>query len=167
MDYKPLDFLNFEIRFLTLLRPDEADEGIVACTLDHAFLHDQPEYDALSYCWGDATITAPVKVNGCIVKVTTNLEAGLRQLRHKGVKAVWVDALCINQQDPIERGLQVMRMGLIYSKAYQVIVWLGIEADNSSAAFSQLHSGQLSPEEVGKNPIRALLRRPYWNRVCE
>ncbi|TGO27175.1 hypothetical protein BPAE_0046g00380 [Botrytis paeoniae] len=45
---------------------------------------------------------------------------------------LWVDAICINQNDVIEQGIQVKRMGMIYSSAETVIVWIGaprIESD--------------------------------------
>jgi hypothetical protein len=38
---------------------------------------------------------------------------------------LWVDALCINQEDTTERNHQVMQMGAIYEKAKRVVVWLG------------------------------------------
>ena len=59
-------------------------------------------------------------------------------LRHKepiklGYK-IWVDALCINQQDIVERGQEVRRMGLIYRQARNVVIWLGNEARESDKA---------------------------------
>jgi hypothetical protein len=48
---------------------------------------------------------------------------------------VWVDAICINQQDIKERNAQVPRMREIYKLAYMgVTVWLGPETDDSTAA---------------------------------
>lgn len=97
-----------------------------------------PNYVALSYCWGDPSITRVILVNDLCVQVTTNLEAALRALRHQKVETVWVDALCINQLNLLERGLQVMRMGLIYSYASYVIALIGEEIDNSSFAMDCL-----------------------------
>ena len=68
----------------------------------------------------------------------TNLEAGLRELRGEDATCFWVDSLRIKQKDLVERALQVMRMGLIYSKASQVIVWPSEEADGSNIAMSAL-----------------------------
>jgi len=50
---------------------------------------------------------------------------------------LWVDSLCIKQKDLVERGLRVRRMGLIYSRAAEVVVWLGEEADDSAMAMSE------------------------------
>ena len=172
ISYKPLDFVNFEFRLLTLLEnEDSSEEGQICCELKHAYLDDSPQYHALSYCWGDPTVIAPILVNGLTMEVTTNLEAALRELRSQKVKTIWVDALCINQQDPTERGLQVMRMGLIYSRAFTVLAWLGPESDGSTLAMNGIATESslrlLRPEVGGTNPIRALFERPYWKRVCK
>ncbi|CAJ2502312.1 Uu.00g097060.m01.CDS01 [Anthostomella pinea] len=51
---------------------------------------------------------------------------------------MWVDALCIDQGNTIERGSQVLRMGDIYKLAQRVIVWLGPAAGDSDYAMSLL-----------------------------
>jgi hypothetical protein len=40
-------------------------------------------------------------------------------------RVLWIDALCINQEDPEERGHQVTIMGEIYSNGQQNLVYLG------------------------------------------
>jgi hypothetical protein len=99
------------------------------------------------------------------MEVTTNLEAALRELRGQKIKTIWVGALCIDQQDPTERGLQVMRMGLIYSRVFTVLAWLGPESDGSTLAMNGIATE--SSGIGGTNPIRALFERPYWKRVCK
>ncbi|KAJ6788345.1 hypothetical protein PWT90_10130 [Aphanocladium album] len=60
------------------------------------------------------------------VQVTKNLALALRYLRYRhGVRTLWVDALCINQEDLQEREREILRMGWIYSNALSVIAWLG------------------------------------------
>jgi hypothetical protein len=198
---RPLDFPTFEFRLLTLLPAllpageDEAHDGIIRCSLRYNFLIERyddptgitfpvPDYVALSYCWGDPAITRLIIVNDLPVQVTTNLEAALRALRHQKVETVWIDALCINQLDLLERGLQVMRMGLIYSNASYVIAWIGEEADDSNFALNCLdHRAQMLqdrklPRGIGHNEpgsgseiittedsVSNLFRRPYWKRV--
>ncbi|KAK4109235.1 HET-domain-containing protein [Canariomyces notabilis] len=88
-------------------------------------------YVAMSYWWGpkDEEPTAEIVVNGRIVKVRENLEAGLRQFREmeyfqQGGK-IWIDSLCINQQDEAEKQDQVQMMASIYRCAGNVMVWLG------------------------------------------
>ncbi|KAJ6198605.1 heterokaryon incompatibility protein-domain-containing protein [Bipolaris maydis] len=65
-------------------------------------------------------------MDGEIIEVTCNLEAALRRIRNtEKAKLLWVDALCINQQDTKEKNIQVMRMKDIYTMCARVLVWLG------------------------------------------
>ncbi len=141
MHYTPLAFHAFEFRLLEILTDKaETSNSTVRCKISHSNLIDPPEYRALSYCWGDPLVTRPIIVNGETRQVTTNLEEALQAVKAQGFRKIWVDALCINQDDLLERGLQVTRMGLIYFKARQVIAWLGVEAENSSLACSMVRS---------------------------
>ena len=47
---------------------------------------------------------------------------------------LWVDTVCIYQQDIDERDAQLKRMGNIYALAARTIVWLGQEDDDSKRA---------------------------------
>jgi hypothetical protein len=57
-------------------------------------------------------------------------------------RLLWVDALCINQQDEIEKANQVKMMGKIYARALNVNIWLGKE-DKEPPASVQLVSGHI------------------------
>ena len=48
---------------------------------------------------------------------------------------LWIDQICINQQDVPERGRQVQMMAEIYRNSGHVIIWLGEESKNSDIAF--------------------------------
>jgi hypothetical protein len=62
-----------------------------------------PEFEALSYVWGDPLITRQIKLNSQPFRVTENLEAALRRLRHDDrARIMWIDAICINQRNPRE-----------------------------------------------------------------
>ncbi|TGO51878.1 hypothetical protein BELL_1700g00010 [Botrytis elliptica] len=76
-----------------------------------------------------------IVVDGVPVLIGKNLEKALRTLREipdiaNGTR-IWVDALCINQQDIEERNFEVRRMSEIYQKASRVISYLGDESDES------------------------------------
>ncbi|CZT43758.1 uncharacterized protein RSE6_03840 [Rhynchosporium secalis] len=115
--------------------PPSSLETLVACTLSHASLVDRPVYDALSYTWGDASLTTPILIDGSIVEVTKNLEAALRHLRLKDrTLTLWVDAVCINQQNDMEKSEQLEHMRPIYAQAIPVVAWLGPAADDSDIA---------------------------------
>jgi hypothetical protein len=101
------------------------------------------DYLALSYTWGDLTSTCTVYVNGGIMTVTENLEAALKAFRSQPyIRAgwkIWIDALCINQKDPVERATQVKRMGEVYRKAWTPVVWLGATSVDSDQAIELIH----------------------------
>lgn len=57
---------------------------------------------------------------------------------------MWVDALCINQTDNVERAEQVAKMGSIYSRTSHLIVWLGEVGEGSDLAMDLiLKHGQI------------------------
>ncbi|KAJ4244035.1 hypothetical protein NW762_014648 [Fusarium torreyae] len=99
-----------------------------------------PEYEALSYVWGIETDTATVRIDGNhLFKVTSGLYTALRHLRRTDVTRIfWIDAICINQQDLVERGRQVAQMGDIYRTATRVVVWLGLEGEHSKLALDHI-----------------------------
>lgn len=42
---------------------------------------------------------------------------------------IWIDAICINQADPVEKSEQVWQMQEVYRRTSRVIVWLGYDND--------------------------------------
>ncbi|KAF1357514.1 HET-domain-containing protein, partial [Lizonia empirigonia] len=160
------------IRLLELLPSDLDDE--LECRLVETPLHDITTFEALSYVWGDPAIREPIKCNGQAMTITTNLAQALRRLRlsrahdhSTGISRVlWADAICINQEDVIERGHQVQLMREIYTKATGVIVWLGADpqghAKTAFAAIRTICSCLDAYEEVA---LRSLLNVPWWTRV--
>lgn len=89
-------------------------------------------YEALSYVWGTSPERLKVTCDGGHLNVTSNLYQALQRLRLPAeIRVLWVDSICINQENNEERSRQVCLMGEIYQQALGVIVWLG-EADNTS-----------------------------------
>lgn len=112
-----------EIRLL-YLESGSGDE--IRFSLQSARLDAQPSYEAISYCWGDATDTRDVFCEGKLLRITNSLYTGLKQLRKKdGTRALWADAVCINQADIAEKNTQVQLMSRIYSQPHTILVWLG------------------------------------------
>ncbi|PVH75349.1 HET-domain-containing protein, partial [Cadophora sp. DSE1049] len=113
-----------EIRLMTIL-PGQANEDI-RIKLNVVSLDDKPYFEALSYVWGDPKVTEDIKLNGWIFPITTNLRAALQALRRTHeARVFWVDAICVNQRNVIERGSQVSLMVRIYSECMLCTVWLG------------------------------------------
>jgi hypothetical protein len=97
--------------------------------LIHAALDEAPEYSALSYTWGHAMHPTMILVNNQGLLIHANLHDALMHIATllKGSeRLLWVDAICINQQDLQERSSQVMIMRAIYERANTVGVWLGL-----------------------------------------
>jgi hypothetical protein len=89
-------------------------------------------YSALSYEWGpEEPPFYWIRLNGHYLRVRKNLWRFL-WVAHSALGSgreiegfLWVDAICINQDNMSERGHQVKLMGDIYSYARTVLAWLG------------------------------------------
>jgi hypothetical protein len=83
-------------------------------------------YNALSYVWGDPECVCDIEVNGKVAKITKSLAEALQSIRsNTSIRVIWVDAICINQQDDGEKSWQVQEMAAIYKRAARVVSWLG------------------------------------------
>jgi hypothetical protein len=99
------------------------------CSLTTIDIEDAPRYEALSYVWGRGQAESPMWCEGRPIFITANLDAALRHLRlPTQARRLWVDALCINQENVDERTRQVQYMRLIYKHATRVVVWLGLKS---------------------------------------
>jgi len=126
--YTPLQHPDW-IRLL-ILHPGEF-ESPIQIDLGQVEGVDDLQYEALSYTWatedGDSRQSSQITCqNGKTLLVTKNCELALRYLRKTDLsRFLWVDAICINQEDNRERGHQVERMRDIYANATEVLIWLG------------------------------------------
>ena len=123
-----------QIRVLNIA-PGE-DEEPIACSLDVVSVETGAGYTALSYVWGAYSVERHTIIcDGVRIEITTNCHSALWHLRKKlGRLQIWVDALCINQEDNNEKSLQLPLMGDIYSKASWVYVWLGEDTSKNKRA---------------------------------
>lgn len=133
-----------EIRLIRL-QPCGTQHGHLRCKLEYASLDDNPRYNALSYTWSedpqaqyfDSELI--LYVNGSRLHIRRNLDSALRHLRSKvSDMVIWIDALCINQDDPDEKSWQVNQMRRVYSQAECVLVWLGPSTEDSNKAIDTL-----------------------------
>ena len=106
-----------EIRLL-YLEPGSSKSRL-SCSLSIVTLSKTPVYKALSYTWGKPVFPASMKCSPSgQICITENLSVALCHLRLKDrVRVLWVDAICINQQDLVERSQQVSLMRDIYEEA--------------------------------------------------
>ena len=134
-----------EVRLLKLF-PGEPSDAIYI-ELFHESLASCPpvSYEAVSYTWGNPEPTQVVLANGHELDLTINAYNLLNRLRRRDESRIlWMDCLCIDQGNSEERAEQVKIMHLVYSQARTVIVWLGLEAEDSTIAME--HILQLKPE---------------------
>lgn len=90
----------------------------------------------------------------------------------------FVDAICINQDDALEKPSQVNLMGTIYSQAMLVICWIGEASGNSDSIVQHLNfktpEERISYPEFGRvhrepewkaGDCSSFLDREYWTRL--
>jgi hypothetical protein len=91
IEYQPLFSEQKQIRTLILYAGEIRDP--IRCDLRIVSLADNPPYEALSYTWGDESVTEPIDVGGVQFRATANLERALRHLRAADRDlTLWVDA---------------------------------------------------------------------------
>lgn len=139
---------------------------------------------ALSYTWGLKPPSVPIIINGHIKLVSENLYLALLHLRQRRYKTVWIDALCINQDDLQERAAQVTRMKDIYKQAFLVYIWLGDSDRFTTRGFESLprmlghaHMETIEPQKFFDSntlipqrmeifrSISEILYRPWFRRM--
>lgn len=168
--YRSLDSSTDEVRLLILHPASEHDP--LECSLMEAPLSKLPPYIALSYAWGEKDTSASLQLNGVCIAIQKSLCEALQHLRSMdSLVVLWADALCINQDDKIEKSSQIQLMRLIYKTAVQVRVWLGPAADDSEYAMAYM-AWQSSKGEERRSIIRKcqrattkLLHRSWWERI--
>ncbi|KAK7733769.1 protein phosphatase regulator [Diaporthe eres] len=193
--HTPLDRSKECIRLLRFVdRPPSSEQDhFVLETYDIATA---PRFVALSYTWGYHKAKYDIIVNGSLLAISENLWVALKALRsffrndvvipnksgecedervalprnllqENGYPLMWIDAICIDQSDDLEKNHQVNMMGSIFTTAGCVISWLGEEADNSRCAMRAIRATthtRHSSDEV-KQAMDAFAWRAYWRRM--
>lgn len=105
--------------------------------LKFSSLDNNPTFAALSYNWGPdaADPLQHIICSGRTIPITQNCYDALSTLHRKfNIRTIWVDAICINQDDDLEKGAQIPLMRDIYGKASRVYIWLGNGTKESNLA---------------------------------
>ena len=172
--YTPLNLSKAEIRVLVLYPGGQDDELIL--TFDVVQIQEGSEYDfeAISYRWGSPDGEHQISLDGRSFVITASQHQMIQDLRDtQSVRRIWIDALCINQEDLRERSHQVQLMRRIYSLARVVCIWLDHKIDETSPVFQKFltfHSVRepdaiLKEEDFFWQPICSALKAEYFDRL--
>ncbi|KZM19703.1 uncharacterized protein EKO05_0004039 [Ascochyta rabiei] len=173
--YKPLRYsLGQEIRLVVLFAGGFLDD--LSCKIVHVNLADNPVYEAISYTWadseGDLALSQKISCSGKIIPITKNCEAALRRLRRSGRnRRLWVDAICIDQNDALDKSHQVNIMSKIYANASQVAAYLGVEDLSTTQGFQRVVGNMQNESVTDANLaiteayLRTFIELPYFDRV--
>ncbi|KAL2204526.1 hypothetical protein CC79DRAFT_1400690 [Sarocladium strictum] len=149
--------------------------GYIQTSNLHAINTPNFKYEALSYTWdSQARKERLIVQEDAYIEIGSNLAAFLHQRRDpKDTVVLWVDAICINQQDVEERNFLVSIMHTLYLASESLAIWLGSESENSALAMLELvdigkpHAYETLPKIPLHicQAIQDLLQRPWWKRI--
>jgi hypothetical protein len=135
--YKHQELRQDQIRLLTT----KCIDGSVEIEIDQYTLTEDLDYDAISYVWGSVPASVTVKCNGRPLFVTSTALEMLHYLHryqaNTTTRKIWIDAICINQEDEEEKGIQIPLMREIYSRARAVVVWMGLPTIDTDVFFTE------------------------------
>lgn len=175
--YAPLDVNRNEIRIL-VVEADPKSQSIV-CSLVPVPLSQANPFYALSYVWGNTDDMRSIILDQQIISTRKNLYEFLHSLTttFSGPIRVWVDYLCINQDDLDERNSQVAMMGRIYAAADSVYAWLGPSTLESQQVYDfvdrahhmrhdRVPYSRIYDSDLGAlNALDDIIDRQYWTRL--
>lgn len=133
--YTPLEQGTKQIRLLHVL-PGRL-EDLVSCSLQICDLADEPQYETISYVWGNENDRSDISLDSHDTSVPASAARAIRRVRFQDrIRVIWIDAVCIDQSNADERGHQVAMMGQIYTNGLRNLIYLG--EDNHGAAISSI-----------------------------
>lgn len=170
--YDTIDHATTKIRLFTLLPSVENDAPLCGRLHTVDLEPNPPAYEALSYVWDDqyyansSSSTPPasfaLRLDNRETTISQNLASALVRIRHsREPRVLWIDAICIDQQNALEKNHQVQQMYNIYSSAYRVLIWLG----NDNLDDSEHSSGFLLTSNRRYIKVAGVLSRSWWGRI--
>ena len=167
--------------YIRLLSIHTGEDGSPNWSLATYPLNLAPRYDAVSYSWGDDKTPRWIKVNGFMLQIRKTLSILLKASVHRTppLRPLWIDQISLNQEDDLEKAVQVPLMGKVYEKASRTIVWLGESDENtfdtlvfmksvmkyseSNEDMGSIGEDHLHPQEW--KDVRRYLQRPWFERL--
>ncbi|KAJ3553813.1 hypothetical protein NPX13_g10789 [Xylaria arbuscula] len=162
---------------IRLLSPHLNQSGL-SFDLQTYAANDCPPYIALSYCWGTPSPPSIITVNSHPFVVSPNLADALHHVldylqcaqstSNPANYLLWVDQICINQDDEAELANQVQLMPQLFQASSLTIAWLGLTDEHSDHALQLLARKQRTTRKLTVPEKCILLKfdeRSYWKRV--
>ncbi|KAF5133336.1 Heterokaryon incompatibility protein 6, OR allele [Metarhizium anisopliae] len=169
-----------EVRLLKLSK--STPWSPIQCKLVHVRLDGAVEFETISYTWGSRQTRKGLIVAGARLDVSDRVydivhdRASFLMTRH-----IWIDSICINQQDNEEKSSQVQLMRKIYGSSYHTVIWLGHGSDANDAVWFLSHLRrridsdettrrqamslmELNIESPGWTALTRLVNHDYWAR---
>lgn len=162
------------IRILHLHKDAQLPDFPLHATQQVTSLANKPEetveYYALSWYWGAPIRTKTIIVDGHEVKISRNVWSALTALVERfGTVKVWVDMLCVDQENEREKSHQVEMMGDVYRCAARVYAWTGPADADSDYLFEFIARGKddegFVDDEKLYDCLGKFMERPCWSRV--
>ncbi|KAH7025183.1 heterokaryon incompatibility protein-domain-containing protein [Microdochium trichocladiopsis] len=131
----PLDDASKQIRLLKVEPAGFADE--IRCTIASCELGEVSAFNAISYTWGPEQPQREIFIDGLRFPVRQNCHYALQQARqYRSSIPIWIDSVCIDQDDLYEKSAQVGIMGDVYARAATVLACIG--QSDAALTFSSL-----------------------------
>jgi hypothetical protein len=177
--HKPLNLEAREIRLLKVQHKQHADSQPVTCTIQRFSPVTRPDYLALSYTWGDPLPVFDILIDGSSFTIRENLHQFFQTYQDDPgfcSKWFWIDQICIDQSNILERNHQVAQMADIYRSAQSVIIWLGPAFPRSNDVLEYLFTTDdplILPDveriQRDAESWQRFFELPYWRRlwVCQ
>jgi hypothetical protein len=151
--HEPLQDAKTQIRLIHL-KPSDAKNDEIECTISTHDLSDAPSFAAISYTWGDMVSMREIMMDGKQLSIGENSWLVLWQARlHQIPLPVWIDVLSINQSDDDEKSSQVGMMASIYATAKCTCVGLGRSENDSEFLAAEIREHVHHIEHVREGPV--------------
>jgi hypothetical protein len=158
-----------QFRLINLPAPCNADD-LIWISLETHELDPHPDYETCSYTWsseGDHVVaTKPIYVGPYfdVLLLEQNCWSMMRYLRpSRGFRLVWIDAICINQQDKQDRAMQVAAMGRIYRQSLRAVLYLG--EDIVKQTWPRYRRRKDFHQLAEDSTLSNILARKYFRRI--
>jgi hypothetical protein len=158
--YEPLNPTKHQIRIFTLLPSRDFDSALQG-RLRVVDLDSSPPYESLSYVWGvDPPLSPILNIDGFSFDISAHLANVLKHIRQPDTKRdLWIDAVCIEQNNNDEKDHQVTMMGHIYRNCVIDLVWLENPPKEKGAGQGGVGTSQILALEQGLEFVESAIQR--------